>query len=80
MLCCGALGVSEPIPCSQLVEDVSLEPWEQQLCAGAGCALLPAWNKSCLSLGDPGGLCWVLTALGQGDEQGCVCPQGLCSL
>lgn len=25
-------------------------PGEQQPCAGAGCAVLPAWNKSCLRL------------------------------
>lgn len=50
MLCCRALGVSQPIPCSQLLQDVSLEPtWR----TAAGCAVLPAWNKSCLSLGDP---------------------------
>lgn len=76
MLCWGALGVSEPVPCSQLVGAVSLQPpGEQQLCAGAGCAVLPAWSKSCLSLGDPAGICRVVTALGQGVSRAVFAPR-----
>lgn len=78
MLCWGAGGASEPIPCSQLVENLSLEPtwrtaavcWSRMCCAACLEQVLP----------EPGGICWVVTALGQGDEQGCVCLQYLCSL
>lgn len=75
MLCWGLWGVLSQFPAlSWLKMCLSSSPGEQQLRAGAGCAVLPAWST------DPAGICRVVTAQGQGGEQGCVCPQDLCSL